>query len=233
MDAVSTTARRAASTIASTTRPIVPPGQTPRTPRSRKIHHRPGRRLSAGAYASSNRPDHLKPDACSATTSRLAVSGLVLGIGLGGFIDGIVLHQILQWHHMLTDHGRYATFPAISVPDLEDNSVADGLFHATTWACCAIGIALLWRALNGFRHPLSARPFVGLLLTGWGLFNLIEGVVDHHLLTIHHVRDDVADPLPWDVAFLVLGLILVLVGWRIYSSARTANNRMHASGASF
>jgi uncharacterized membrane protein len=29
----------------------------------------------------------------------------IMGLGLGGFIDGIVLHQILQWHHMLTEHG--------------------------------------------------------------------------------------------------------------------------------
>ncbi|HEV2921254.1 MAG TPA: DUF2243 domain-containing protein [Actinomycetota bacterium] len=27
---------------------------------------------------------------------------LLLGIGFGGFIDGIVLHQILPWHHMLS-----------------------------------------------------------------------------------------------------------------------------------
>ena len=26
----------------------------------------------------------------------------LMGVGLGGFIDGILLHQILQWHHMLT-----------------------------------------------------------------------------------------------------------------------------------
>jgi hypothetical protein len=25
-----------------------------------------------------------------------------MGVGLGGFVDGILLHQILQWHHMLT-----------------------------------------------------------------------------------------------------------------------------------
>lgn len=28
--------------------------------------------------------------------------GFLLGIGFGGFVDGIVLHQLLQWHHMLT-----------------------------------------------------------------------------------------------------------------------------------
>ena len=33
------------------------------------------------------------------------MSGLLYGLGLGGFIDGIVLHQILQWHHMVT-HSR-------------------------------------------------------------------------------------------------------------------------------
>jgi uncharacterized membrane protein len=34
-------------------------------------------------------------------------SGLLYGLGLGGFIDGIVLHQILQWHHMVSDVSRY------------------------------------------------------------------------------------------------------------------------------
>jgi uncharacterized membrane protein len=29
---------------------------------------------------------------------RFAPAGLTLGFGLGGFIDGIVLHQILRWH---------------------------------------------------------------------------------------------------------------------------------------
>jgi uncharacterized membrane protein len=53
--------------------------------------------------------------------------GLLLGIGLGGFIDGILLHQVLQWHHMLSDEG---CCPATSVAGLEDNTVADGFF---TW----------------------------------------------------------------------------------------------------
>lgn len=36
-------------------------------------------------------------------------AGILLGLGLGGFFDGIVLHQILQWHHMLTDAGYPAS----------------------------------------------------------------------------------------------------------------------------
>jgi uncharacterized membrane protein len=32
---------------------------------------------------------------------------LLLGIGLGGFVDGIVLHQIRQWYHMLNAASGY------------------------------------------------------------------------------------------------------------------------------
>jgi uncharacterized membrane protein len=42
----------------------------------------------------------------------ITAPAIVLGIGLGGFLDGIVLHQILQWHHMLTSTGDY---PATTV----------------------------------------------------------------------------------------------------------------------
>ena len=27
-------------------------------------------------------------------------AGILLGVGLGGFADGIALHQIAQWHNM-------------------------------------------------------------------------------------------------------------------------------------
>jgi uncharacterized membrane protein len=52
----------------------------------------------------------------------------------------------------------------------------------------------------------------GWLLVGWGSFNLIEGVVDHEILRIHHVRDDVAHPLPWDLGFLAISAVLLAVG---------------------
>jgi uncharacterized membrane protein len=28
--------------------------------------------------------------------------GLLLGAGLGGFFDGILFHQLLQWHNMVS-----------------------------------------------------------------------------------------------------------------------------------
>jgi uncharacterized membrane protein len=62
-------------------------------------------------------------------------AGILFGLGLGGFFDGIVLHQVLQWHHMLTDAG----YPATSVENLKINSFWDGLFHATTYIFVVMG----------------------------------------------------------------------------------------------
>ena len=138
--------------------------------------------------------------------------GLLLGIGLGGFVDGIVLHQILQWHHMLTSEGSY---PNTTLAGLETNMLWDGLFHAATWVAVAVGIYVLWRRTTDWRWAISGRALLGWMLVGWGLFNLVEGVVDHHLLTIHHVREDVTDPTVWDLAFLAFGALLVLAGWRL------------------
>jgi uncharacterized membrane protein len=138
---------------------------------------------------------------------RLRIGGILLGIGFGGFADGIVLHQILQWHHMLTSTGDH---PASTVAGLETNTLWDGFFHATTWVAAFAGTLLVTRAMRaGFR---AATPHLfGLLLAGWGLFNLVEGIVDHHILGIHHVRAGDAE-LAYDLGFLALGAILLIAG---------------------
>jgi uncharacterized membrane protein len=142
---------------------------------------------------------------------------LLLGVGLGGFIDGIVLHQVLQWHHMLTSTGDH---PMTSVAGLETNTLADGLFHLATWVCVAVGSALLLAAWRDGRLAPPWRAHVGLLVAGWGLFNLVEGVIDHHILGIHHVRDDLDGPLAWDLAFLAVGAGMALAGWWLVRSSR-------------
>jgi uncharacterized membrane protein len=133
----------------------------------------------------------------------------LIGVGLGGFVDGILLHQVLQWHHMLTDEGD---FPMNTVQGLEDNTFADGLFHAATWLFVLIGTV---SAVNAWQRRRLAPPWrshFGLLLAGWGVFNLVEGIVNHQILGIHHVRDDLGGPLSWDIGFLVFGALLLLVG---------------------
>jgi uncharacterized membrane protein len=140
----------------------------------------------------------------------LITAGVLLGLGLGGFFDGIVLHQILQWHHMLTSAG----YPATSVENLEVNTLWDGLFHAATYIFTLVGLFLLWRAFQHTGTRWSMRILIGCLLVGWGLFNLVEGIIDHHLLGIHHVRPG-PNQLVWDVGFLAWGAIMLIGGWSL------------------
>jgi uncharacterized membrane protein len=139
-------------------------------------------------------------------------SGLLLGTGLGGFVDGILLHQILQWHNMLS-----SVRPPLDLVTMKYNMVWDGLFHAFTWLMTALGLWRLWLAGKDAAVPWSTRTFVGALVMGWGVFNFVEGLVDHELLGIHHVHPG-AFELAWDLGFLALGLIQTAIGaWAIRS----------------
>ena len=136
----------------------------------------------------------------------LIAAGTLLGIGLGGFLDGILLHQILQWHNMLS-----SVVPPIDVVSIKYNMVWDGLFHAFTWVMTVIGLGLLWRASKSPEVERSTRTFLGSLCLGWGLFNFVEGLIDHQLLGLHHVHPG-ENQLGWDVGFLVFGALLILLG---------------------
>ncbi|TWG96355.1 putative membrane protein [Nocardioides sp. J9] len=139
--------------------------------------------------------------------------GLLYGIGFGAFVDGIVLHQLLQWHHMVSHVDDY---PTTTVAGLEANTLADGLFHAVAWVCLLAAAICTFRAWRAGRLSPRWSFHVGLALAGWGLFNLVEGLVDHHLLGVHHVRDDLSAPLAWDLGFLALGAVLVAGGWLLH-----------------
>lgn len=154
----------------------------------------------------------------------LALPGIILGIGLGGFVDGILLHQLLQWHHMLTstdtDNIGVDYYPADTVHGLEINTVWDGLFHTFTWLAVLIGLGLLYSRVTHSRGRVwASRVLWGWILVGWGVFNLVEGIVDHHILGIHHVRSGEYQTW-WDIAFLVFGALLVIGGWLFQRSGK-------------
>lgn len=135
-------------------------------------------------------------------------AGVVLGVGLGGFADGIALHQLAQWHNMGSAVLRPDTMAA-----MKQNMVWDGLFHAGTWLITLAGVWLLWRDARAQRVP-RARVFAGQMLLGWAAFNLVEGIVDHHLLQLHHVRDLPAHVPLYDWIFLLVGGVLLgAIGW--------------------
>jgi len=149
----------------------------------------------------------------AATTSEPAaaarafrVPALVLGVGLGGFFDGIVLHQILQWHHLVS-----SLYPPDTVTNIELNTLVDGVFHLGTWIVTLLGAVLTWRAMGRTGARPAGRLLAGGLLAGWGAFNLVEGLVDHHVLNLHHVRPG-PDQALYDLAFLAWGALMLGAG---------------------
>lgn len=137
----------------------------------------------------------------------IAAAGF-LGMGLGGFLDGIILHQILQWHQMIS-----AWLPPDTLEAAKTNMFWDGIFHAGTWTLTAIGVALLWR-LAGRQDVLYSNALLaGGLILGWGVFNVMDSVFNHYLFNLHNVREDVPNPQWWNHGFLALGLLQTAAGW--------------------
>lgn len=141
-------------------------------------------------------------------------AGVLLGLGLGGFFDGIVLHQILQWHHMATSAG----YPADNLAGLEFNTLLDGLFHASTYVFTLSGLLILWRSARRRHFRWSSKILLATMLIGFGTFNLVEGIVDHHLLGLHHVNETVprSQWVYWDLGFLAWGAAMLVSGWMLY-----------------
>lgn len=137
-----------------------------------------------------------------------------MGVGLGGFIDGILFHQILQTHGMLT-----ARYPKTSFVNYQVNMTWDGIFHIVTWTMVVIGVATLWRIGKRNDVPWSGRTYFGAMVLGWGLFNTVEGVIDHHILHLHHVVESMGVSV-WDYTFVGSGLAMIAAGWVLIASAR-------------
>jgi uncharacterized membrane protein len=145
----------------------------------------------------------------------LICAGVLMGAGLGGFVDGIIFHQILQVHNMLSSR-----IPPNDLVSAKINMTWDGYFHAAVWVMTAVGLYLLFRAGQRRDVPWSGKILLGSLIAGFGLFNLVEGIIDHQILGIHHVVEYTDNKLPYDLAFLASGVILLLVGWMLIRAGR-------------
>jgi len=154
---------------------------------------------------------------------RAGLGFLLLGIGLGGFVDGIFLHQILQWHQMLS-----TLLPPTTMERMHTNMRWDGYFHAGMLVLVLTGLGMLWSAA---RQPLAfpgMRWMAGLMLMGWGIFNITEALINHHLLGLHHVRyvGDIPGGRPdmlWEWGFLLVGGPgLIIPGWLLWRMGKRA-----------
>ena len=128
----------------------------------------------------------------------------------GGFFDGIVLHQLLQWHHMLS-----SWYPVNTIENLELNTRWDGIFYSSTYLFVVAGLFILWRTAHRRHLYWSTKLLAGTLLMGFGAFNVVEGIVDHQLLGIHHVNEltDARYRIYWDLGFIIWGAVMFGVGW--------------------
>jgi len=145
---------------------------------------------------------------------RTLAAVMTIGVGLGGFVDGIVLHQVLQWHEMFSN-----TQPPHTLLDKSVNMFWDGLFHAATWLVTFGGLVWLWRLfVRG--HAFKANGLLaGGLTMGWAMFNLIEGTLNHYLFNVHNVREITANPDAFNHAFTVFSILLLAAGWWITARA--------------
>jgi uncharacterized membrane protein len=144
----------------------------------------------------------------------------LIGVGGGGLLDGFVLHQLLQWHHLWSSKTSDTT-----VEGLEENTLADGIFHTAALLVLVAGIALL------VGRRVEGRALVGLALVGWGVFNLVDQFVFHLALGAHHIRMDAGNPEVYDWAFAAFGALLGAVGWVVVRSARPAETPAPARAA--
>lgn len=142
----------------------------------------------------------------TASTSRSLWSGVLVGLGVAGFVDETVFHQLLHWHHFY-DRSTAAV-----------GLVSDGLFHLVSTAVLAWGLLRLWEDRI---HPYAGwrrRLWAGILLGG-GAFNLYDGVVQHKVLRLHQVRYGV-EQLPYDVGFIAAAVVVLAAGIALTRTGR-------------
>ena len=151
-------------------------------------------------------------------------AGYLLGFALGGFFDGILLHQILQWHHLLS--------LVEGVGDLRSQVVMDGLFHALMYLIAVLGLSLLWRGKEEFSASEAGRLLFANVLIGFGVWHILDAVLSHWLLGIHRIKLDSPNPLLWDMIwFAAFGAAPLAIGMVLRGGAGPPSGRQNGRPA--
>ncbi|NJP37093.1 DUF2243 domain-containing protein [Alkalicoccus luteus] len=132
---------------------------------------------------------------------KMHIGSFLLGFGFLGALDGIVFHQLLQWHSVIHDAPTNVQI------------ISDGVFHFAVTLTIMAGALLLWLSGKPQEPKRAWMSAGGLFLIGGGLFNLVEGIINHHILQIHRVHPEAENPLLFDLAFLASGVILLGAGF--------------------
>jgi uncharacterized membrane protein len=153
----------------------------------------------------------------TATTSGTFRAGaLLLGLGLGGLADGILFHQVLQWHNLVAEH-----LPPDTLEALRTNVFWDGVFHVVTTLILVAGFVLLQRSWSrDDRVAGDGRAVLGWVLVGWGTFHVVDQLLFHELLDLHDIRMGVPNPGLYNWSYGASGLLLIALGWWVLQRTR-------------
>jgi uncharacterized membrane protein len=161
------------------------------------------------------------PDGRSADRRLVVAGGLVLGFGFGGLVDGIVLHQVLQWHNLISQVETNQTLEG-----LQRNLFWDGVFHAAAAVLSATGLFLLWHARGTTgRLVKPMRSLIGLVLVGWGAFHVVDQLAFHLVLDLHDIREGVENPEFYNWGFFAIGIVIATLGWILLRDGETLATR--------
>jgi uncharacterized membrane protein len=153
----------------------------------------------------------------------LTRAGFVLGLGFGGLADGVILHQILGWHHLICET---VDCQPTSIAQLLRENTQDGFFDLGLWLVLLVGTAMLFRVARQAGPAWKGRVLAGSMLAGCGLFNFVEGLVNHQILGIHHVLP--GNPHQWlfDLLYLANGVLFLVAGvWLARSPVSATSNK--------
>jgi len=142
--------------------------------------------------------------------ARSVWAGVLLGVGMMAAIDEIVFHQLLGWHH----------FYDLATPEI--GLITDGLLHAAELMAIVAGFFML-ADLRRKNALVSIRTWAGFFI-GAGFFQVLDGIVNHKVLRLHQIRYNV-DLLPYDLAWNIFGLALLITGLLLWLTARAREKR--------
>ncbi|MFC3038669.1 DUF2243 domain-containing protein [Virgibacillus xinjiangensis] len=131
-------------------------------------------------------------------SSRNLWSGILFGLGLVAFLDEMIFHQLLGWHHF---YDRSTT---------QIGLLSDGLFHAFSWFA-TVGSLFMVADLRR-RSAWWVKRWIGGVLLGLGAFNLYDGIVQHKLMRLHQIRYDTDNLLLYDLAWNLIATIILIIG---------------------
>jgi uncharacterized membrane protein len=143
-------------------------------------------------------------------------AGILFGVGLVTFIDEVVFHQFLHWHHF---YDKSTTSIGL---------ISDGFFHALSWLTTVGGLFLVadlrrWSSWNW-------KKWLGGVLLGAGVFQIYDGIIQHKLMMLHQIRYNVVI-LPYDLTWNLTAIAMIVIGYYLVKKSKYAQKQLEVSGS--